>query len=127
MVPTVPKSVIKSKRANSVLEPSLIRANSLPSNTAIGPNIPLKRIGRVRLTEVRREACTTEKVLSNVMKKLDGNIDDLDGIEELKYKSPPDLRGYLTIANREEDQKMVREALERGSSMSLPKLSSRTC
>jgi len=61
------------------------------------------------------------------MKKLDGNIDDLDGIEELKYKSPPDLRGYLTIANREEDQKMVREALERGSSMSLPKLSSHTC
>ena len=61
------------------------------------------------------------------MKKLDGNIDDLDGIEELKYKSPLDLGGYLTIANREEDQKMVREALERGSSMSLPKLSSHTC
>ena len=48
---------------------------------------------------VRKEECTTEKVLSNVLKKVDGNIDDLDGFEELKYKRPPSSVDLGGISN----------------------------
>ena len=36
----------------------------------------------------RRDGCTTDKVLDNIKAKLDGNIDDLDGLETLTYASP---------------------------------------
>ena len=35
----------------------------------------------------RREGCMTDKVIANIKEKYD-NIDDIDGLDELKYPSP---------------------------------------
>jgi hypothetical protein len=57
----------------------------------------------------------TDAVLANIMKKLEGNIDDLDGLETLKFHCTSISTNY----GSDEDQKYVRETLERGSSMPL--------
>jgi hypothetical protein len=38
----------------------------------------------------RREGCMTDKVIANIKEKYD-NIDDIDGLDELKYPSPHPL------------------------------------
>jgi hypothetical protein len=60
----------------------------------------------------RRDGCTTDKVIENIKTKL-GSGDELDGFGELRYPQPP----LMQRANgSEEDQNVVREAIERGSS-----------
>lgn len=55
----------------------------------------------------------TDKVIANIKEKYD-SIDDLDGLDELKYLRPKSQ--YLT--SRDEDRNMIKEAIERGSSIS---------
>jgi len=38
----------------------------------------------------RREGCMTDKVIANIKEKYD-SIDDIDGLDELKYPSPVPL------------------------------------
>jgi hypothetical protein len=62
----------------------------------------------------------TDKVIENIKAKL-GSGDELDGFEELRYTPTltiPSvfLRMKKIMMSSEEDQKVIREAIERGSS-----------
>jgi hypothetical protein len=58
------------------------------SSTQVNSPVSDGVIGRIRLkikNLCRREGCMTDQVLANIKKKLEGNVDDLDGLESLKY------------------------------------------
>jgi hypothetical protein len=59
----------------------------------------------------RRDGCVTEKVIANIVAKL-GSVDELDGLDTLRYIP------RVILNHSEEDQKSIKEAVERGSSVS---------